>query len=57
MQYFIVDSIMEAEYIAAWETVKEVSLPWLFLMELDAIPLTLDSITHSCDISRMVVNA
>lgn len=57
MQYFIVDSIMEAEYIAAWETVKEVSLPWLVLMELDAIPLTLDSITHSCDISRMVVNA
>ena len=56
-QSSIVDSTMEAEYIAASEAVKEVV--WLknFLMDLEVVPFERSAITLYCDNSGAVANS
>ena len=56
-QSSIVDSTMEAEYIAASEAAKEVV--WLknFLMDLEVVPFERSAITLYCDNNVAVVNS
>ena len=56
-QSSIVDSTMEAKYIAAFEAAKEVV--WLinFLMDLEVVPSAQSAITLYCDNNGAVANS
>ena len=56
-QSCIVDSTMEAEYVAASETAKEAVWLRKFLMELGVIAKAVDPMILYCDNSRVVAQA
>ena len=56
-KYCIVDSTMEAEYIAACEPAKEAVWHHEFLKELEVFPNMHETIRLYCDNSRVVANA